>query len=220
MLEVAAQSGKVEHLSFSECGRYCVMTNEHELRPKVFDLPSKPLFSNSPQTHLSEAPVSLEASSIITSSTAGSHLSTSLGQLTKDASSALSVLEVGSTQKQVLRDTNFSIQPDGSQSLMHITNSGNSVNVSKQWTDGLTETVRESVTLVLLPSWPGAASLKPNVVLPSSESEPVRVVLDKVAKTWNSLSGSATDIRFPAIVERDQRSFRRPSRRIESLTQE
>ena len=153
-------------------------------------------------------------------STAGPHLLTSLGQLTKDAASALRILEVGSAQNQLLRDRHLFIQPDGSQSLMHTTNAGNSVNVSIQWTDGLTETVRESVTLILLPSWPRTASLKPNFVLPSSESVPVRIVLDNVAETWNSLSGSATDSRFPAIVERDQRSFRRPSRKAEALTQE
>jgi hypothetical protein len=203
--------------SFSGCGRYCVVSSKKGgVAPIVVDIASESLFGNLLETYVTKDPVSSERPR---NPPPCLNLSSDSGQLSKSTGSMLSILEEGSARKSVITGTRLSPRPDGSRIVMQMVNTGNSAEVWQQWTDGLQQAVEKSLTLTLLPCWSGAESLRPSVVLPNTEDEPVRIVLDKVAPTWNSISGLDSDSRFPAIIERDRRLFPSPNKKTDALMQ-
>lgn len=66
---------------------------------------------------------------------------------------------------------------------------------------------QEVLSLTALPNWPSIKDANLTVKMPMNREEKVKIILNKAAKRWYSLSDPA-DEQLPAIVHRDQRSLR------------
>jgi hypothetical protein len=68
------------------------------------------------------------------------------------------------------------------------------------------EGVEEAQPLVSLPNWEGIDDINISITTPSTRDERVKIILNKAAKPWYSLSDSP-DVNLPAIVQKDTRAL-------------
>lgn len=215
-------NGQIPIPNFSECGQYCIISNKQlDISPIVLDLTSNQLFGDVLGAEFRKKINVLPIESQNTTPYTGSQLEISAipSQFKENGNSIVNVFTEGSSQKSVIRGTSLSKTSDGSQSIIQLANTKNSIELQKQWTNELGVAENESLTLTLLPNWPETKSLQSHIVLPTTKDEPIRIVLDKTAETWNSMSGLSSDNKFPGVIERDRGTFRSPTARPDAILQ-
>lgn len=177
--DVGEGGGKVEMLSFSSDGNYCIMKRRGRLAI-VYNIGGK-------------LPSAEKSSTVVSSVATGSRPTVAL--------SKLSPLTVTPHAPGTIRAGSCATTVQGKSAReIVLANAGREVSLSSYSDSGGGSP--QSLTLTRIPRLPGSNDIIPGVVFPSSPNDPVKIVLDKGSATTNRIVASQTQTIYPAVMER------------------
>jgi hypothetical protein len=113
------------------------------------------------------------------------------------------------SRKTLLNLADLTTSPDGSYHISQITNTGDSVFISRQGFDtSNTQQSQECLQISLLPKWNGMESSRAQVIQPSHPGDSVKLVINSTAKHLTSFSTPPPE-QLPLLVDRDIESLRK-----------
>jgi hypothetical protein len=193
---VMATPSFVEHLSFSDCGKYFVTTIQGKSAPLVI-----PISRSHLQTTSFEVKMEIDEPALTIGSRKQSLLHDILSMSDKSRPSE--------PPERVLQTSGGLVTASEQTTVTRIVHDETGISAMR-WHGQLDEGLHtESIPLTLLPSWPHTAQVLPDVIIPANKEDHIRVVLNKTTEEWNSFTGPAEQ-HLPAIVERDPRTLRDP----------
>ncbi|KAF8849961.1 hypothetical protein BDZ45DRAFT_731885 [Acephala macrosclerotiorum] len=176
----------VEQLTFSACGTYFVTTLERSIAPLVTPVPPIHLQSKSPTTD-----AVLEDLDV---SSAMGHKHSLLQQLSSTQSMDITCHWTGNPNERILRTTDALVTTEGVATVTQIVNTNSGIS-ARRWENSEDGTLQpqlalrpQTTSLTLLPSWPHADTIQPDIILPVHKDDNLRIVLNQKSEDWNNLS--------------------------------